>query len=505
MAGGVSSPVIISVTIGAVLVLSAALITIVRWARTKPSTQLPPPRPAFLSPYHQQRQSSYMGRGVHDIYDEERKLTAHGSGVFRPFGEYDASNASDTSVYRGTKTPYTDGDRTPNSGVSFGHEHNVGTMQQPETQSPQVHPKELGGEIVLNSPQPPRQRPNSVQFVNGTSTIRPVSSFGSLAPNGSPFATTGGQPTATDPRQSSSSSSHLPQYGPPSQHQPSPPRPFANSARSRHSIAGFPVQQPPPSFNQVKHDRRASRMSVYSNYSSAGTFSYDHRRSSVGSMIRGPPHKSNMQIVLPQPLAPTAAGPGMPGSTSNGNYDADDSAIRRNQRRHSRVDMWTETNNFARSKSPLADLATAADGSRGGRNRRPSQGSEKSGRSLELPNGGGHFQHMQPPPPLPAASSRSFLTSSRSGTPTSSSSALPPMSSAMTTPQRSMGSSELVLEKRPGSADAQSTSTLANAPAEPAPAPAATEDSKPPPPSAQQPQNDVKPDNLPIIPSIETK
>ncbi|KAG8900337.1 hypothetical protein FRC01_010172 [Tulasnella sp. 417] len=239
-------------------------------------------------------------------------------------------------------------------------------------------------------------------------------------------------------------------------------------------------------------------MSVYSTYSSsAHTFSYDHRRSSVNSMIRGPPHKSNMQIVLPQPLAPTAAGNGLPGSTGGNYNDAEDSALRRNQRRHSRVDMWTETNNIARSKSPLVPLADlAADGSRE-RNRRPSQGSEKSGRSLELPNGG-HFQHMQPPPPLPAASSRSFLTSSRSGTPTSSSSALPPMSSAMTTPQRSMGSSELVLEKPPSPSDAQSTSTSSNA----APADA---DSKPPP---QQPQNDVKPDNLPIIPSsqpIETK
>ncbi|KIO30820.1 hypothetical protein M407DRAFT_145997 [Tulasnella calospora MUT 4182] len=501
MAGGVSSPVIISVTIGAVLVLSVGLIAVIRWARTKPSTQLPPPRPAFLSPYHQQRQSAYLGRGVPDVYDEERKLTAHGSGIFKPFGEYAASNASDSSLYRGNKAPYTDGDRTPNSGASFGHETNAagGTMQQSYNESPQLQPNELG-EIPLNSPNPPRQRPASVQFVNGTSTIRPVSSFGSLGMNGSPpLATAGGQAAATVPQSSSSSSSHLPPGAAPpssfSHHQPPPPRPFSNSARSRHSIAGPPVQQPPPSFNQAKQDRRASRMSMLSTYSSH-TFSYDHRRSSVGSMIRGPPHKSNMQIILPQPLAPTAAGNGnLPLGSNTSMYSdaAEDAAIRRNQRRHSRVDMWTETNNFARAKSPMADLA---DGSRG-RNPRPSLGSEKSGRSLELPTGG---QRMQPPPPLPAASSRSLLTSSPSATPNSSSSALPPMSSAMTTPLRSMpGSSELVLEKRPGSSDAQSTSTLSNNVA------ATVDDSKPPVLPQPQPQNDVKPDNLPIIPSIDTK
>ncbi|KAG8951955.1 hypothetical protein FRC04_005288 [Tulasnella sp. 424] len=477
----VSTPVIISVTIGAVLVLSVALVTIVRWASTKPSTQLPPPRSAaLLSPYwaNQQRYSTHFGGPV-DIYEEERKLTGKGSGVFNPYVDYSTSNVSDSSLYRGTKTP--DGDRTPNSGVSFGHE-NVGPQSEQHHLTPPLQPNELG-EISLNSPNPPRQRPTSLQFVNGSPVVRPPA--GNFGPNGSTTTVGGGAPqaAATDPQQNAlppSAFSHM---------HPSPPRPFSTSSRSRHSIAGPPppIAQPPPSFYQTKQDRRASRMSMLSTYSSSG-YTYDPRRSSVTSMIRGPPHKSNMQIVLPAPLAATAAsGPGIgfPGNNIGNAHDAEDSAFRRNQRRHSRVDLWTETNNIARSKSPLADFSAAADsGSRS--NRRPSLGSEKSGRSLELANSG-QFMHMQPPPPLPAASSRSLLTSSP--TPNSSSSALPPMSSAMTTPQLS---TEIVHEKHASSSDAHSTSTSNNA--------VPVDDSKPPPPP--QPQNVVKSDNLPSIPSL---
>ncbi|KAG8983301.1 hypothetical protein FRB90_006140, partial [Tulasnella sp. 427] len=303
MPGGVSSPVIISISVAAFIILSVALATILRWARTKPSTQLPPPRPAFLSPYwaNQQRHSTYVGRGVSDFYDEERKLTANGSGIFKPFGDYAASNASNTSLSQGHKTPLTDGDRSPNSGVSFPHE--TGGLNS-EQNTPQVRPKELG-EISLNSPNPQRQRPASIQFVDGHRAIRPAGSFGALPLQG---MMAGGDAilaaAATDPNQVP-----FPQNGPPSSFShsshPSPPRPFSTASRSRHSIAGPPVSQPPPSF-QVKHDRRASRMSMYSTYSSS-TYHVDPRRASVGSMIRGPPHKSNMQIVLPEPLAPTAA------------------------------------------------------------------------------------------------------------------------------------------------------------------------------------------------------
>ncbi|KAG8907570.1 hypothetical protein FRB99_003494 [Tulasnella sp. 403] len=321
------SPVFIIVCVAAGVILFLALFAIVRCATRKPSAQLPPPQTTFVSSYWNthfkppQPTHNHSGSAVFVTSDPK-----YAYGWTHPHGAAFPSDSSQVSLFHSAAS---EGGGYDGGTTSSGHgmSKTTLTVDQDNPMDKLRHAPSISSPLTASKSSPGLQpvshtnlQPNASLSVSSipSSTAKEAAVLPSDAADGkaTPFPSASDKPLPDRPENLA------------------PPSP----SRNQHSItprAVFP--QPPVSgFDPVAH-RRQSRLSMYSIAGSVQSF--DPRRASA---IRGAPHKTNMQIVLPEPLAAASNHAGM--NAIGGNPGNSNSGFNRRQsHRASRVDLWTES------------------------------------------------------------------------------------------------------------------------------------------------------------------
>ncbi|KAG9028989.1 hypothetical protein FRB95_005857 [Tulasnella sp. JGI-2019a] len=356
----------------------------IRRRQTNKRSELPPPNTSFFQPYWRTSQISSnqnVNRGGEGFFMDDKSSSRQEARYSMPLayggrsGSGTPSRSSRANSWRkslGEGTEIGTGEHHPNSNSM---DSRSGTMTMVSNPSP------LGAGAPL---MPPAARSDPFLTASPSASQSSLTTPPDLASNtnNSPIDLTS-SPTNLTPTDAPSrtGSPHLDSL---------PPR--TDSPRSRTNGSQARRTRPPPE----EHTRRQSQLSLASGYS--------ERRNSV---IRGPPHKSNMQIILPQPLAPNLANnlnvdpigtSGPPSAYGN----------RHVSNRMSRVDLWADS--LAHSHS----LPNSIDhGEEQAPSRKGSRKERKSVESADL-NGGALDRSRSKNNRL---SRQEPLPTSRSGTP----------------------------------------------------------------------------------------
>ncbi|KAG8872537.1 hypothetical protein FRB97_007553 [Tulasnella sp. 331] len=328
---GLNNGAIIAICVIVGVCAIVALFSIRRWIvrrKTNRETELPPPNNSFFQPYWR---SSHISANN----TLNRQQGTDGESSMKHEVEYNVP-----LHYNDLSGPPTESSRDSwRKSIGDGLEMESGLLTGPSplgTESPLVPPATISDPFLNSSPNTSLTSLPTPHDQTALNSVDLASSSTNVPPDDfSPSRTESPRPGTNDSR-TESLRPHV-----------------ANTSQSRR------VRSP-----LEEHNRRQSTHSMASGYS--------ERRNSV---IRGPPHKSNMQIILPQPLAPNLASTlvdpigSTPPPSAYGNRNVNN--------RRSRADMWAET--LSRSHTPGPPSATShAD------DHQPSRKGTKSGDSEGL-------------------------------------------------------------------------------------------------------------------------
>lgn len=361
----VNAPLVIALCVLLGIIFFVVSFYLIRCLRRKPSTELPPPTQSFFTPYWR---SSALGGSSANVnsrgdseWDEESSVkNGPGAAPWLPYGPRPPGPPSDSS-----QTNYS---WRKSVGEGSTHDGGAGSRKVLDLNQSEIAldnrpptaasvPSPLGGSPLL----PPTHVKDTSFFASPNQSVTSIANP-SLPTSPDPSNPTDSllvsSPTDANPTNDTPSKD----FFPPGSYRP------VNGPQSRQSTG--------PRIRQQQHDdpnKRLSRQSLYSLASASPSYGGDRRNS-----IRGPPHKNNMQIVLPEPLASGLASSPVPD-------------LRQSNRR-SRADLWADTH-VSRSQSPHA--SGAASDSEGPR--RKSFSRRKSGESIESRDSHGELKTSSSP------------------------------------------------------------------------------------------------------------